>query len=74
MILSENRIRGGGEKIMDCPYCGSYKPAGVKVCCKCNNNPKLANKLKGASSGVKASLVIDEKGNVMKKVIGRGGR
>jgi hypothetical protein len=64
-----NIIMGG--EVMTCQYCGSYKPATVKVCCKCDNNPKLAAKLKGASCGVKSSLCIDENGKVTKKVLGR---
>jgi hypothetical protein len=55
----------------ECAHCGSYKPAFVDVCAKCNNDPKLAKKLKEASSGARHSLVIDEKGNVVKKILGR---
>lgn len=56
---------------MECKYCGSYKPKGVEVCCKCNNDPRLAKTLKSVACGPKSSLVIDEKGNVKKKILGR---
>ncbi|MGD0282627.1 MAG: hypothetical protein ABSB95_09720 [Dissulfurispiraceae bacterium] len=55
----------------ECLYCGAYKPAGVEVCAKCNNNPRMANALKKVSSGIKYSMVIDEKGAIVKKILGR---
>lgn len=59
------------EKKNECPFCGAYKPAGIKVCAKCNNNPKLAKLAKNVSHGTKTSLVMDDEGRVVKKILGR---